>query len=118
MGQTIGRSICCFYCGNLEQCTKDHFWPRKDSGRIKVWACRVCQGSKGHLQPLEWVLYLESHALINKQHVNRVRKSVETFIEKYASQHRPDPKDKKIARTRIVKTKRIEIKSTQENVWE
>lgn len=49
----------CCYCGSSIRLSVDHLFPRMrggaDTGDNIVWACRVCNGSKGGRDMLEWL---------------------------------------------------------------
>lgn len=64
MGKTLGKGTECYYCGTEERCTKDHFVPKRAGGKVMVWACLICQRSKGGMMPLEWLEYIKRHAAI------------------------------------------------------
>lgn len=90
---TRGDRSKCYYCGQIEKCTKDHFIPVSKRGFLTVWACRICQASKGSMMPLDWIDYLRNHTLIDKNHVLRVENAVVTLWDKVL--------DKKIPAYRI-----------------
>lgn len=80
--KTRGNPNKCYYCGHDEECTKDHFIPKSKRGFLTVWCCRICQHSKGNMMPLVWLEYLDTHPLIDKQHLVRVKTAVTSLWEK------------------------------------
>jgi len=86
---TRGNPNKCYYCGHEEKCTKEHFIPKSKRGFLKVWACSVCQGSKGKMMPIEWVEYLRKHPLIDKAHVMLVKRSVDSLWLKVLTKQIP-----------------------------
>jgi len=79
---TKGNKFKCWYCGQDEKCTKDHFLPKSKGGRIIVYACRVCQGSKGDMIPLNWLQYIQSHKAISEEAKKRIETAIVSLIEK------------------------------------
>jgi len=71
-----GRQDKCWYCGQEEKCTKDHFYPKSTGGRTIVYACRICQGAKGDLMPDKFIEYINQHDLISDEKKERVRIAV------------------------------------------
>jgi hypothetical protein len=71
-----GNKWKCWYCGNEERCTKDHFYPKSKKGRTMVYACAVCQGSKKSLHPLEWLKYIQGHVAITDEAKQRISNAV------------------------------------------
>lgn len=72
----------CYYCGNLEKCTKDHFYPKSKGGKLMVYACKVCQGSKKDLDPTDWASnYISTHIAITSESKQRIRVAVDSLIE-------------------------------------
>ena len=66
----------CYYCGNKEWCTKDHFYPKSKGGTIIVYACSICQFSKKNIDPLVWLSYMESHVALTKEAKKNIKSSV------------------------------------------
>ena len=82
---TRGNENKCYYCGQAEKCTKDHFYPKKDGGVLTVFACALCQNSKRAMKPLEWLSYVNSHVAIADSAKFRIKnsvKSLEAFMKK------------------------------------
>lgn len=71
-----GNKNKCYYCGQDELCTKDHFIPKSKKGCITVYACTLCQGSKGALMPLDWLNYILNHNSITKEKKKRIDTAV------------------------------------------
>jgi hypothetical protein len=69
---TLGSKKTCWYCGHEERCTKDHFFPQSLGGRLKVYACCLCQGAKGRKTPLEWMEYVKHHPAIERKIADRI----------------------------------------------
>lgn len=86
---TRGNRNKCYYCGQPEVCTKDHFIAKSKKGFLTVWACRICQTSKGDMMPLLWLDYLKSHRLINKETMDRVETAVMSLWEKVINKKIP-----------------------------
>lgn len=88
--QTFGSKHKCGYCGQDETCTRDHFIPKSLGGKVMVWACEICQGTKKNYMPHEWVAYLRNHILFDKVMVDVVEavvKSIYAFINSKAPGH-------------------------------
>lgn len=52
----------CWYCGEwlFEGIrTKDHFYPKRLGGKLKVRCCKNCNGIKSHMTPLRFIEYLQ-----------------------------------------------------------
>jgi hypothetical protein len=81
-GATKGNANKCWYCGQEEVCTKDHFVPRSKGGKIKVYACRLCQRTKGHMMPLEWLEYITSHIVVRDDLKERIKTSILSLLNK------------------------------------
>ena len=78
---TRGNKYKCYYCGNIEKCTKDHFYPKSKGGRFTVYACQLCQCSKKDMCPTEWAsVYIAKHVAITPESKQRIRCSVESLI--------------------------------------
>jgi len=86
---TRGNKHQCYYCGQPESCTKDHFIPASKRGFLTVWACRFCQASKADMMPLEWLKYLKGHVLIDNNKLIRVESSVTSLWEKVMNREIP-----------------------------
>lgn len=78
----IGSRFTCYYCGQKEPCTRDHFVPKSKGGNLIVYACQLCQRSKADMMPMDWVYYLRAHPLINLEHVVRVDTAVRSLWAK------------------------------------
>lgn len=68
----LGVKSKCWYCGQHETCTRDHFYPISRGGRLKVWACELCQRTKAHRTPLEWIAYIAGHGAIDNAARGRI----------------------------------------------
>jgi len=79
---TKGNKHKCYYCGNEEPCTKDHFYPKSKGGRLCVYACGICQASKKDLHPLEWLRYIINHTAITDEAKQRIKTAVTTLHNK------------------------------------
>ncbi len=86
---TRGNPNKCYYCGQPEKCTKDHFIPVSKRGFLTVWACRICQASKADMMPLDWLEYLRKHVMIDKLTVARVENAVVPLWTKIMSKELP-----------------------------
>jgi hypothetical protein len=82
---TMGDKNICWYCGHQERCTKDHFYPQCLGGKLKVYACCLCQGSKGRKTPIEWLQYLDSHEAVNPKVASKIRKVVTALWSQIAA---------------------------------
>lgn len=49
----------CYYCGQVEKCVKEHFYPKSKGGRYLVWACTGCDRHKADMLPDEWLDKIE-----------------------------------------------------------
>jgi 5-methylcytosine-specific restriction endonuclease McrA len=78
---TKGNKNKCFYCGQEEECTKDHFFPKSKKGRIMVYACQLCQGAKKDLLPMEFVKYIENHLAVRFEIKERIKIAVTSLLE-------------------------------------
>ena len=76
-----GNKDKCFYCSNEEKCTKDHFYAKSKGGRVLVYACSICQGSKKDLHPLDWLSYICSHVAIKDETKIRIMNVVKSLHE-------------------------------------
>jgi hypothetical protein len=51
----------CNYCGSNEQLALDHIFPQRyggqDNGENLIYACRVCNSSKGKKDLMEWMIF-------------------------------------------------------------
>ena len=74
-----GNRFKCWYCGNEERCTKDHFYPKSKGGTVTVYACLICQYSKKDLHPLDWLDYIKSHVAISNESKIIIEKAVLTL---------------------------------------
>ena len=70
----------CYYCGHEEICTADHFYPKSKGGRLKVYACGLCQRTKADLSPEQFVIYIKNHIAISDESKNRITRSVKSLI--------------------------------------
>ena len=84
---TKGNKDKCFYCGQLETCTKDHFYPKSKKGRIMVYACQLCQGSKKDMLPMEFVSYMGNHSAIKEQIKLRIKTAVISLLDKLENEN-------------------------------
>lgn len=100
---TKGNKFRCYYCGQSEQCTKDHFIPASVGGFLTVWACQVCQGSKKNLMPEEWLQYLDRHVMIDRITLQRVQEAVNSLWNKI--QNKEIPAIRSTHRSRLEKIK-------------
>jgi 5-methylcytosine-specific restriction endonuclease McrA len=82
MAATKGNKFKCWYCGQDERCTKDHFYPKSHGGTLTVYACSVCQGSKGDMPPIVWLKYIKNHRAISDEAKKRIETAVISLIEK------------------------------------
>ncbi|MBA7539152.1 hypothetical protein ES705_31431 [subsurface metagenome] len=77
----------CWYCGQEEKCTKEHFYPKSMGGSIIIYACRICQAAKGDLMPNKFVEYIEQHDLIREEKKQRIRTSVYSLMDHTRDQY-------------------------------
>ncbi len=77
----------CWYCGQEEKCTKEHFYPKFKGGNIIVYACKICQAAKGSLMPDEFVTYIEQHILIKEEKKERIRTAVYSLMAQTRDQY-------------------------------
>lgn len=73
--------IRCFYCGAMENCTRDHFIPKSKGGKITVPACALCQRTKRDMMPLEFVEYMQKHPAVKQSAARRIREAVKELLE-------------------------------------
>lgn len=81
MTLVTGNKNNCYYCGQVEVCTKDHFFPKSKGGTFLVYACAVCQRVKANLSPKEWVTYITFSSAFTVEYKLRVMDSVRNLIE-------------------------------------
>ncbi len=81
--RTVAR---CFYCGAVEECTRDHFIPVSKGGTKTVPACSLCQMTKRDLVPLEFAQYMENHPAVKQKAARRIRAAVNYLLEKMSEQ--------------------------------
>lgn len=77
----------CWYCGEDEKCTKDHFYPKKFGGTLIVYACKICQSAKGDLMPDEFVEYIKSNSLIKPRKKIRIITAIYTLMFQTKNQY-------------------------------
>jgi len=82
-----GRPDKCWYCGQEEKCTKDHFYPKSKGGNVTVYACRICQAAKGDLMPDKFVEYIEQHVLIKEEIKQRIHTAVYSLMKHTQNQY-------------------------------
>jgi hypothetical protein len=70
----------CYYCGQEEKCTADHFYPKSKGGRLKVYACKLCQRTKGDMTPEQFVTYINNHIAIDPGSRTRITYSIRSLI--------------------------------------
>ena len=61
-----GNKNKCYYCGQEEECTTDHFYPKSKGGRLKVYACGLCQRTKKDMTPEQFINYMKNHVAIDE----------------------------------------------------
>ncbi len=83
---TFGHKEKCYYCGQPEICTKDHFYPKSRGGNVIIWACAVCQGSKKDMMPEEWVVYVKNHVAFTPEIKVRIENCVYSLIRRFKVQ--------------------------------
>lgn len=76
-----GNKYKCYYCGNKEKCTKDHFIPKSKKGTLLVYACTLCNFTKKDLYPYQWVYYISNHIAIKEEIKIRVKNSVASLFK-------------------------------------
>ncbi|WP_421977159.1 HNH endonuclease [Roseivirga seohaensis] len=76
-----GTKYSCYYCGQMERCTKDHFYPKSKGGEITVWACSLCQNTKGAKTPTQFLSYVERHVAISTHARERFRNKIQSLIK-------------------------------------
>jgi len=77
----------CWYCGQEEECTKEHFYPKSQGGNIIVYACRICQAAKGDLMPDKFVMYMNQHILIKDEKKERISTAVFSLMAQTRDQY-------------------------------
>lgn len=77
---TRGSKNRCYYCGQEENCTADHFYPKSKGGKLKVYACGLCQRTKANMTPDEFVEYIRDHVAIDTDSVVRITHAVRSLI--------------------------------------
>ena len=82
-----GRPDKCWYCGQEEKCTVDHFYPKSIGGTVKVYACKICQAAKGDLMPDEFVAYMNQHTLIKDEMKERINTAVYSLMDQTKDQY-------------------------------
>ena len=75
-----GNKNKCYYCGQIEKCTSDHFHPKSKGGRLKVYACGLCQRTKADMTPTQFVEYIKGHIAINEEAKIRITYSIRSLI--------------------------------------
>ena len=70
----------CYYCGHEEECTADHFYPKSKGGRLKVYACGLCQRTKADMTPEQFVAYINNHVAIDPSARIRITHSIRSLI--------------------------------------
>jgi len=82
-----GRPDKCWYCGQEEKCTIDHFYPKSMGGTVKVYACKICQAAKGNLMPDKFIEYIEQHTLIKDEKKERISTAVYSLMAQTRDQY-------------------------------
>ena len=77
---TRGSKNKCYYCGQDERCTADHFYPKSKGGKLKVYACALCQRTKADLQPEQFIKYINNHVAISDESKIRITQSIRSLI--------------------------------------
>lgn len=79
----LGNKGKCWYCGAEGRMTKDHFFPKSKDGRLRVYACEVCNKSKGSLTPLQWIFKLQTNlkrqspeSIIGRANIERIARMI------------------------------------------
>lgn len=80
---TRGGRFTCYYCGQKEPCTKDHFYPKSRGGILIVYACHVCQRVKGDMHPLMFVEYVNGHNMFTFESKVRIARAVNSLWQLY-----------------------------------
>ncbi len=82
-----GRPGKCWYCGQEEKCTKDHFYPKSKGGTVTVYACKICQAAKGDSMPDKFAEYIEQHVLIKEEMKQRIHTAVHSLMKHTQNQY-------------------------------
>jgi hypothetical protein len=76
-----GNKHKCYYCGQEEDYTADHFYPKSKGGMTKVYACNLCQRTKVDMTPLQFLSYMNNHIAIREEVKQRITTAITTLIE-------------------------------------
>jgi hypothetical protein len=76
-----GNKYKCYYCGQEEKCTSDHFYPKSREGRLKVYACKLCQRTKANMLPGEYMDYINNHVAIDKDVKIRITRAIKSLLK-------------------------------------
>jgi hypothetical protein len=75
-----GNIDICYYCGQEERCTVDHFYPKSKGGKLKVYACRLCQRTKADMLPEQYINYIENHIAIDSDVKIRIITAIRSLL--------------------------------------
>lgn len=70
-----------YYCGQSEKCTSDHFFPKSKGGRLKVYACGLCQRTKSNMTPEQFIKYINDHIAIREESKGRIIYSIRSLMD-------------------------------------
>lgn len=70
----------CYYCGQEEKCTSDHFYPKSKGGKLKVYACGLCQRTKADMLPGQYMDYINKHIAINPEIKIRITNAIKSLL--------------------------------------
>ena len=76
-----GNKYKCYYCGQKERCTSDHFYPKSKGGKLRVYACKLCQQTKSDMLPGQYMDYINNHVAINSKTKVRITTAIKSLLK-------------------------------------